>query len=411
MLMPSGRIASYSPERREQMADKFQADLREARDTKDSVITCDCDREKQLRLYTRPVAGSDRLALRRYPNTGPLHAADCQYYERVNRDGGARTYSAACIREDEEGELHISLRYPLKVRDNIADDQSGELLPPRQQRAGARQASMSFLGLLHLLWENTQRNIWYPWFEGRRDLKNLMYALYNEATKIKQGRTRLSRVLMLQGETTRNQEAFTHASQSHSRLVLISELSGWTAEKETGTGLLPVVLGKPAPFLNMDVNRWQNTLTRFPHARAWWRAGGKVIAIAVTDVPDDGPQYRRATVRQVCLMMVSDRWIPLDSAFEGEVENKLVAEGRAFIKPLLFDSAEDEYLPDFILSDTANGCCPMEVWGMETEHYLAHKAGKTAWYDQEYEEDWWGWDAAARAAMPDFPPTVRYRAQ
>lgn len=410
-LMPAGRTAPYSPDRREIMVTQFQADLREARDTKEfSTITCGCDRHKNLRLYTRPIAGSERLRLCRFPNTGPSHAEDCEFHERVNQDGGVKTYATGCIREDDNGELHIALCYPLKVAANKEDAEEPEdVLPPRPRRAGARQTKMSFLGLLHLLWENTERNVWYPHFDGRRTLSNLMYALYTEATMIKQGHTRLSDVLLLQEQAKINRAAFSHAVQHDRRLVVIAELRAWTPAREAGTGQLETGIpqGKGWPYLNLDANRWQRTLACFPQARAWWRAGGKVMAIAVTDVPQETDRHQRAAVRQVCLMMVSDRWIPLESAYEGAVEKKLVAEGRAFSKPLIYDSAENEYHPDFILTDTCADGCPMEVWGRDSDDYQAHRVIKAEWYQAEHGDNWWQWDAVAdpdESRIPAFPP-------
>lgn len=409
-LMPSGRVTRYSPERRETMASRFQADLREARDTKEaSTIICECDQHKNLRLCTYQHTGSELLSLRRFPNSGPSHAADCEYHERVNRDGGVGTYAKECIWEDGNGELHIALRYSLRVATDKGDaDGPEDVLPPRQRRAGTKQAKMSFLGLLHLLWENTERNVWYPQFNGTRTLSNLMYALHTEARKIKQGHTQLSNVLVLQGQIEINRAAFSHAVQHNRRLVVISELRAWTNDREVGTGLLETTIstGNTPTYLNFDNNLWQHTLNRFPQARAWWRAGGKVMAIAVTDVPHQNEKYQRASVRQVCLMMVSDRWIPLESSYEGAVEKKLFTEGRSFSKPLIYDSAENEYHPDFILTDTQEDSYPMEVWGRENEEYQAHKIIKTEWYQTEYGDNWWQWDAVSdpdEQRIPDFP--------
>lgn len=85
----------------------------------------------------------------------------------------------------------------------------------------------------------------------------------------------------------------------------------------------------------LSESRWQplaahaGVFSTGPGLVARWR---EVIAIAVTDVPQQTDNYQRATVRQVCLMVVSGSWISIASAYEGAVENKLFNEGRVFTK-------------------------------------------------------------------------------
>ncbi|CFV22974.1 Protein of uncharacterised function (DUF1173) [Yersinia pseudotuberculosis] len=279
------------------------------------------------------------------------------------------------------------------------------------------------LGLLHLLWENTGLNEWAPWLESNRRLTTVMSRLYKEASNIKQGRTVLANVLLLQGNEHGNKKAVNYACTKSRRLIVISELNEWSSALNVGNNL-PLAgttkNGPPVgmPYLTIDYSRWESSLARFPRDVAWWRRGGKIIAIAVTDVPEERKSaksnrvYFSASVRQVVLMMVSERWIPLDSSYEGLIEEKLAKERRQFIKPLIYDSAEDQYHPDFILTDV-NGSdfVPLEVWGHDTEDYLQHKAVKEEWYQQEFGDSWWSWDAVRdrrSEEIPTFPPRKKH---
>ncbi len=111
-------------------------------------------------------------------------------------------------------------------------------------------------------------------------------------------------------------------------------------------------------------------------------------------------------------MMVSERWIPLDSSYEGIIEEKLAKERRQFIKPLIYDSAEDQYHPDFILTDVnAADFVPLEVWGRDTVDYLQHRAVKEKWYQQEFGDSWWSWDAVRDPRgdeIPAFPQRKKH---
>jgi hypothetical protein len=301
------------------------------------------------------------------------------------------------------------MNYSLRVSSVKTElPQPEDVLPPSRTNVIDKLPKLSLLGLLHLLWENTSTHTWFPGFKGRRSLYSVMGRIYDEAKTIRQGRTTLSDVLLLQERASSNLAAVTYAANSQRRLVVISELASWKESYDKGTGTLPMAnpVKSNMPFLNIDPVRWKDTLVRFRREVAWWRQGGKVIVIAVTDVPVCGTS-NKALVRQVCMMMVSKRLIPLDSAYEGMLEEKLVKEDRSFIKPRRYDSALNEFHPDFCLTDTGTqSCISMEVWGMTTETYENHRGEKTFWYNEHYPHNWWSWDASADKDgmnIPAFP--------
>ncbi len=411
----------FSPEQQKSTPPNFfQHSLKLAWDNRNYIATCCCDPAQELKLYVRSNNGAGPFTLRRNPNTGPRHKPSCTYHSRINTDSGAKAYSSAAVREEEDGTLRIGLDFSLRV--SAADPERAApsaVHPPRERKQVKTLRKMKMLGLLHLLWENTGLNEWAPWLEGKRRLTTVMNRLQNEANSIKQGYTFLGDVLLLQEKEYANKKAVTHAYAKSRRLIVISELKAWSPDLMTSNNLPLVGTTKSSPpagmpYLTIDKSRWESSLARFPRDVAWWQRGGKIIAIAVTDVPvkktskKSGQEYFSACVRQVVLMMVSERWIPLDSSFEGIIEEKLAKERRQFIKPLIYDSAEDQYHPDFILTDV-NGAdfVPLEVWGRDTEDYLQHRAVKEKWYQQEFGYSWWSWDAVRDPRgeeIPTFPP-------
>lgn len=80
-------------------------------------------------------------------------------------------------------------------------------------------------------------------------------------------------------------------------------------------------------------------------------------------------------------------------------------EARSFIKPLRFDADEDTF-PDFVLTDVeGKEAVPMEVFGMNTDEYVARRDAKTEIYNREYGLDgWWSWDATQKYAENNIPP-------
>ena len=136
------------------------------------------------------------------------------------------------------------------------------------------------------------------------------------------------------------------------------------------------------------------------------------MVIAETEPPETSFRHidgrnrptSRSTVIDVALMTVSPRFIPIDSGYEGAVEEKLWQEKRAFIKPLRYDGEEDEF-PDFVLKDVPGvDALPMEVLGMNTPEYLLHMQEKSDHYDAEYGQGrWWYWEATVTSKIPAFP--------
>ncbi|WP_325177869.1 DUF1173 family protein [Pantoea sp. 1B4] len=148
-----------------------------------------------------------------------------------------------------------------------------------------------------------------------------------------------------------------------------------------------------------------------------WRRGMKVVVIAETEPPEttfrhvDGHNRpsSRSTVIDMALMTVSPRFIPLDSGYEGAVEEKLWQEKRAFIKPLCYDG--EDVFPDFVLKDVPGvEALPMEVFGMNTPEYLLRKQEKFVHYDTKYGQGrWWFWEALGETSgmsIPSFPTAI-----
>ena len=94
-------------------------------------------------------------------------------------------------------------------------------------------------------------------------------------------------------------------------------------------------------------------------------------------------------------------YIVIHSAHERLVADRLVIEGRSFIKPLRYDtSEEDAVFPDFLLTDVAGTPLPMEVWGLNSPDYLARRQEKLRHYGARL----WEWDVFSEKEMKPFPP-------
>ncbi|HEV2681328.1 MAG TPA: DUF1173 family protein, partial [Rhodanobacter sp.] len=193
------------------------------------------------------------------------------------------------------------------------------------------------------------------------------------------------------------------AAKHHHRLVVIASLSRFDETRaDQSVDRLPIAGPFGMPTLNLNAAAWGRVMRSFADELHAWRRHERVIAIAHVGLRSG--QVKEADVLDVGLMRVSPRWIPLDSSYEGTIEEKLCQASRKFEKPLRFDADEAEVFPDFWLFDAGKDY-PLEVFGMATNDYLARRDHKTAWYNAKYGvAGWWHWDAASDPGAQRIPP-------
>lgn len=373
-------------------ATPFQKALKRSRDC-NSYAVCVCT-GKELPLAVKLRMEKHHLA--RFPLTGTKHRDDCRFYSCLTPEGPQGCYTQDALKEKADGTVSIKLEYPLQTNGSTAPIDS--TLNSGDASRNNKRDTVSILGLLHFIWEITSYNIWVPNMNGMRSSTKLGYHLFKQSEKIEVGKTKLSNVLLTpaykdSSDSNRNAINVERAKANKQRLVVIAELAKFSQSYMDGINRLPIRDFAGMPFLGLDDVRWRSALSRFPIAVNGWKNGFKIFVIAVTDVPS----AKSAQVRQLALMMVSDRYIPIDSLNEGAFEQKLYEQERSFYKPLRYDSTSSEYLADFVLTDASSDNhlpFPVEIWGMNTPDYLKHRKAKERWYNTNYgEEGWLSWDA------------------
>lgn len=376
-------------------------------------ITCQCFGRGAKKLAVRHLAGADGYCLARYPNTGPQHSNDCIYYAPDTSKSGLQGYSEGVVSENEEGGLRVRLGLGLRKKDPL---ETAAATSPVPSGTSTRRPAMTLLGLLHLLWSEAQLNTWYPRMEGKRRLGLVHAKLQEKAASILASGSRLSDFLLVaatdrdKSQARANEAKTADAARLNRRLVVIAPLAKHSPGAEEGLGRLPIYGFAGIPLLTLSKPLWAGACRSFPAEIAAWKAGGsvkgggRVIAIAITDTPEAG----KANVMRLALMAVSERWIPVASSFETDIEQLLIDEGRSFWKPLRFDASEEVVFPDFWLLDTGERETPLEVFGRSDAPYLERKRAKERYYNQVYGQGgWWAWDAAAdplgasRPALPN----------
>ncbi|HCH7473829.1 TPA: DUF1173 family protein [Pseudomonas aeruginosa] len=398
----------YSPE--------FQTDKQYAKSWKvvlerayGTHAICQCPSSGSRKLSIKRREDSDGFHLARFAGTGHEHSNDCRYYAPAPERSGMQGYAVGVVEEGEDGSIRVRLARGIRVQAPRSEESDGASVT---RSPGKSKPAMTLLGLLHLLWSESRLSTWYPAMEGKRNSSIVNYALLQAAERVAASRMKLNEVLLLAAQrdskgAARNQAITKSAITRDLRLVAISPLARYNPERHSGDiGRLPLSGPFGMPILHLPPAVWATAARKFERELSAWRRGSRVIAIAQV-TPRKGESLSQGDVVELALMQVSERWIPVDSDYEGVIEAKLHAAGRSFDKPLRYDADESEVFPDFWLLDAGKDY-PLEVFGMNTPAYLERKAVKTAWYNREYGgEGWWSWDAAADPKgknIPPFPP-------
>ncbi|MFU5648602.1 DUF1173 family protein [Pseudomonas aeruginosa] len=398
----------YSPE--------FQTDKQYAKSWKvvlerayGTHAICQCPSSGSRKLSIKRREDSDGFHLARFAGTGHEHSNDCRYYAPAPERSGMQGYAIGVVEEGEDGSIRVRLARGIRVQAPRSEESDGASVT---RSPGKSKPAMTLLGLLHLLWSESRLSTWYPAMEGKRNSGIVNYALLQAAERVAASRMKLNEVLLLAAQrdskgAARNQAITKSAITRDLRLVAISPLARYNPERHSGDiGRLPLSGPFGMPILHLPPAVWATAARKFERELSAWRRGSRVIAIAQV-TPRKGESLSQGDVVELALMQVSERWIPVDSDYEGVIEAKLHAAGRSFDKPLRYDADESEVFPDFWLLDAGKDY-PLEVFGMNTPAYLERKAVKTAWYNREYGgEGWWSWDAAADPKgknIPPFPP-------
>ena len=288
-----------------------------------AVCLCPGSGERKLAIRHREPGG---YYLARFPSTGHEHAITCRFHAPHQECSGLQGYAPGVIEELDDDTWRIRLARGLRSRSATAEGSAPN--PATGSSSGRGRPAVTLLGLLHHLWSAARLDHWYPSMDGKRDADRVHYWLKRVASKTRISRMMLDDVLLVQAAkgsaaSARNQAVVAQAIEHDTSVVLVSELSAFLPEWDAeAPKTLPVMYAFGMPHLNMAPETWVELQQR--HVRQWaaWRRGERVMVIAQMSVRQ-GKVKSQALVLDIALMHVSPRWIPLDSSYEGLVEQRL----------------------------------------------------------------------------------------
>lgn len=309
----------------------------------------------------------DGYILKRMPNTGSQHSTSCLSYEPPAELSGLGCLLSSAISESlATGKTTLKLDFPLtKILGRSR-------LPSASRYSGSvatEGTKLSLTGLLHYLWDQAELTRWRPGFKSKRswatvrkhllqaaqhkiargsDLQNVLYI--PEVFYVEQRDAINARRLVHWGQALPTQ------GQKQQLILLIGEVK---AIERARYGYKVVVKHVPDQAFAIDECLYRKLGRRFESELALWGASEAIhmVMISTFSVSAEG----MPTILELSLMPVTAQWIPVESAFELQLIDTLVNEGRAFTRGLRYGSSLSQALASAILTDTGTSPCPLYV--------------------------------------------------
>jgi hypothetical protein len=162
-------------------------------------------------------------------------------------------------------------------------------------------------------------------------------------------------------------------------------------------GFKAVVKHVPDQAFALDEQLFRRLGRRFESELALWGAAEDMIIIATFSVAAAGIP----TIVELSLMPVTRQWLPVEDGFEKQLIERLVCDGRSFLKGLRYNLGADSALASATLTD-CEGSAPL----LFVVHASIEDNGR---YLQVCDPSLPGWRwSPSREAMPALPPRQQH---
>ena len=357
-----------------------------------------------VEMYVARLAGTNEgFVVKRMPNTGSHHAPGCPHYEPPPESSGLGQLLGSAITEDlATGETTLKLDFSMS---KIAGRSAMPTTGGDGDSVASSGSKLSLRGLLHYLWDQAELTRWQPGFAGKRTWgtvrKHLLLAAENKIARGDSLRSRLyiPEVFSVDQRDAINarrmaqwSEAIAVPGKPQRLMLLIAEAKEIVPARY---GFKAVVKHVPDQAFALDETLYRRLGRRFESALALWGAADDIhmmliatFSVATTGIP---------TIVELSLMPVTRHWLPLEDAFEKQLIERLVADGRSFVKGLRYNLGAESPLARATLTDCEDSAPLLFIAHAGIDDSGRHReacasAGPV-----------WLWNPS-REAMPSLPP-------
>ena len=312
-----------------------------------------------VEMYVARLAGtSDGFIVKRMPGTGIRHAPDCPSFEPLPEASGLGQVLGTAIKEDPAtGDTALRLGFSMTKLGGRATVPA----PGSPSDSVASDGSkLSLRALLHYLWNEAELTRWQPGFAGKRNWgtvrRHLLLAAEN---KVARGEALRSRLYIPEPFSVDQRDAlnarrvaqWSHAVAAPGKPQQLMLLIGEVKEIVPARfGHKAVIKHVPDQAFALDGPLYRRLGRHFDPELALWASADNVhmIVIATFGVSEVGIP----TIGEMSLMPVTPQWLPIENSFERQLIDRLVADGRAFIKGLRYNLHRDQCLATVALTDS-----------------------------------------------------------
>lgn len=365
-----------------------------------------------VEMYVARLAGSlGGYIVKRMPDTGYRHACDCPSFEPPADLSGLGQVLGTAINED-PGTGQTSLRLGFSLTK----------LPGRSQMppAGGESESvctdgtkLSLRGLLHYLWDQAELTKWHPGFAGKRTWGTVRRQLLSAAEDMfARGDSLRSRLYIpetffldqrdaINGRRSAQWlKALSAPGRQQRLMLLIGEVKEIVPARN---GFKVVVKHVPDQGFSIDQQLYRRLGRRFETDLALWGTSEHIhmVIIATFCVAETGVPV----VSELSLMPVTEHWLPIENAYDEQLVDRLVSQGRTFRKGLRYNLTAGCPLANATLIDTVDGPCWLRI-SRETQADIQETVPIEAAHFCPSQS--WIWHPED-GAMPPFPPKHLHR--
>jgi hypothetical protein len=348
----------------------------------------------------------DGFIVKRMPNTGSHHAPDCPSYAPPAESSGLGQVLGSAITEDPTtGETTLKLDFSMT---KIAGRSTIPAAGNTSDSVTTDGTRLSLRGLLHYLWDQAELTRWQPGFAGKRSWATVRKHLMQAAEhKIARGNALQSRLYIPEVFSVEQRDAinahrmaqWAHAmaapGQTQHLMLLIAEVKEIVPARY---GFKAVVKHVPDQPFALDEQIYRRMGRRFERELSLWGASDAVhmMLIATFGLNDAGVP----TIEELSLMPVTGQWLPIEDSFEQQLVERLVRDGRAFVKGLRYNLRVGKVLANAILTDAGATSIPLCIESHDDNGQGLPRATKEI--ESDSAAPTWIW-LPAQGAMPPLP--------
>ena len=352
----------------------------------------------------------DGFIVKRMPNTGNHHAPGCPSYEPPPEFSGLGQVLGSAITENPgTGETTLKLDFSML---KLSGRSAMPTAAAESDSVASTGTKLSLRGLLHYLWDQADLTRWQPGFAGKRTwstvTKHLLQAAENKIARGDSLRSRLyiPEVFSVDQRDAINARRMAQWSQAiatpdkpQQLMLLIGEVKEIVPARY---GFKTIVKHVPDQAFALDELLYRRLGRRFESALALWGATDDVhmVIIATFSVGAAGIP----TIVELSLMPTMRHWLPVEDGFEKQLIERLVADGRAFVKGLRYNLSADEPLTTATLTDV--GKSPVSLWIEHQRDTISRIEPRPADLEPPTTGARWVW-SPSQGAVPTLPALVQ----